>query len=69
MRPDALRKSFEVLHQRVSAIIYYINDNCKQDAQLMAIVRNIIDPLDDLHSHYWQLDLEEMPKNKEKTPH
>ncbi len=66
MQPNALRKSFEVLHQRVTAIIYYCGRTYSEDAELMRIIRDIIEPLDDLYSHYWELDLENMPKDKDK---
>ena len=62
MQPNALRKSFEVLHQRVTAIIYYCGRTYSQDAELMRIIRDIVGPLDDLYSHYWELDLEKYAK-------
>ena len=65
MQPDALRKSFEVLHQKVTAIIYYCGTTYSEDAELMRIIRDIAGPLDDLYSHYWELDLEMIPKNKD----
>ena len=66
MQPNALRKSFEVLHQRITAIIYYCGRTYSQDAELMRIIRDIVGPLDDLYSHYWELDLENMPKDNDK---
>tara|TARA_R100000234_G_scaffold111694_1_gene84852 strand:- start:326 stop:535 length:210 start_codon:yes stop_codon:yes gene_type:complete len=66
MQPNALRKSFEVLHQRVTAIIYYCGRTYSEDAELMRIIRDIVGPLDDLYSHYWELDLEMLPKDKDK---
>ena len=66
MQPNALRKSFEVLHQMITAIIYYCGRTYSQDAELMRIIRDIIEPLDDLYSHYWELDLEMLPKDKDK---
>ena len=66
MQPNALRKSFEVLHQRITAIIYYCGKTYSEDAELMRIIRDIIEPLDDLYSHYWELDLEMLPKDKDK---
>jgi len=48
MQPDALRQSFEVLHQKVTAIIYYCGTTYSKDAELMRIIREIAEPLDDL---------------------
>ena len=48
MQPDALRQSFEVLHQKVTAIIYYCGTTYSEDAKLMRIIREIAEPLDDL---------------------
>lgn len=65
MQPNALRQSFEVLHQKVTAIIYYCGTTYSKDAELMRIIREIAEPLDDLYSHYWELDLEMIPKDKD----
>tara|TARA_R110002050_G_scaffold26314_4_gene69569 strand:- start:405 stop:614 length:210 start_codon:yes stop_codon:yes gene_type:complete len=65
MQPDALRLSFETLHQKVTAIIFYCGSKYARDAQLMRIIREIAEPLDDLYTHYWELDLKMIPKNKD----
>ena len=65
MQPHALRRSFVVLHQKVTDSIYYCGTTYSEDAQLIRIIREIAEPLDDLYSHYWELDLEMISKDED----
>jgi|TARA_R100001594_G_scaffold20770_2_gene40231 hypothetical protein len=67
MEFDELRDSFDLLHKQITALLFYCQQTYEKDSELNLLLHRVREPLDDLYAHYWQLDLDMIPKDEDET--
>ena len=66
MESKALRDSFDQLHRELIALLAYCQKNYRHDPGLVALSDRVRIILDDLYAHYWQLDIDIIPKDEDE---